>query len=335
MRAVWHATNRLLGGTRRLLGVSLGLSLVQSALLIPIALVVRHAFNVDIPAGNARAIFLAGAIVTVLYLASTALALLTRYVALRATKASIVSLRVALLEKLYSLPRSYFDRSDLGRLHGTLVQDTERLDQMGYSLISYVFPCTIISIALVAVLFFINVELTLVMLAVFPIFVVLSFVLSQVVRRRARAWYRQFDAYTAETLIGLRAMTLTKLQAADRQEIERQRGRYAALGEGSLALNWWQGAYTQLNSAVGALAGVVVLVVGGIEVARGSIVIGDLVSFFSAVGLLRGQTAFVLAGLPQVIAGLESLPRLEAILDADAVEPYSGTRPTTCGAPSS
>src|SRR5205085_616068 len=44
-------------------------------------------------------------------------------------------------------------------------------------------------------------------------------------------------------------------------------------------------------------------------------------------GLLRSQVGQVLTAIPLVITGGESLARLTDILDEEASEPYSGTRP--------
>ena len=89
---------------------------------------------------------------------------------------------------------------------------------------------------------------------------------------------------------------------------------------------WTHAAYVQLQGVVATIAGIVVLVVGGAAVARGSMSVGSLVAFYTLVAVLRAQGNAVLTTLPQAISGRESLARLEAILDAPDREPYRGTR---------
>jgi ATP-binding cassette subfamily B protein len=100
----------------------------------------------------------------------------------------------------------------------------------------------------------------------------------------------------------------------------------AELSRAGHAMAWAQAAYSQLNGLVGAATGVAVLVVGGAAVADGRISLGSLVAFYALLALLRGQLGIVLATLPQVVSGTESLDRLEALLDEPAREPYDGSR---------
>src|SRR3954452_8383421 len=136
----WRQLLRLMEGSRRQVMISLALSLGQSVLLIPIALLVRRVFDVAIPDHRTGGLVLIGAAILALFLASSALGLLTRWVALRATKRSIAVLRARVLAKIFTLPRAYFDRRNLGQLHSLMVADTERLDQISNALVTLVLP---------------------------------------------------------------------------------------------------------------------------------------------------------------------------------------------------
>jgi ABC-type bacteriocin/lantibiotic exporter with double-glycine peptidase domain len=67
------------------------------------------------------------------------------------------------------------------------------------------------------------------------------------------------------------------------------------------------------------------MTVGGLQVAAGTMSLGDLLAFFAVLTLLRARISSAFVALPQVIAGLQSLRRLEELLATDAPEPYSGT----------
>src|SRR4051812_9747881 len=117
----WRSLRRLLEGSGRLVLASLGIAVAQTLLLVPIALLVRRAFDSSIPDGDTGALAWMGALILVLFLASSSLGLLTRWLSLRATKRAITSLRGSLLAKVYSLPRAYYDQADLGTLQATIV----------------------------------------------------------------------------------------------------------------------------------------------------------------------------------------------------------------------
>jgi ABC-type multidrug transport system fused ATPase/permease subunit len=331
MRNQWRGLFALTRGSRGLLLGSAAISILQSATLIPVALLIRHAFNNEIPDGDNGSLIWIGAAIVGLYLFSSCLGMLTRYISLLTNRRIITRLRIELIEKLYALPRSYFDRVSLGELHGTVVQDTERLDQMGNAVVAQLIPAAVISAGLVGILIFLQPVLFAMLAATIPILIAISVWVGGYVRRRTRDWHGEFDAFTSQTLIALRGMTTTKLHGANQLELDSRRRQLERLGETSLRMNFLQGAYTVLTGAVGAVAGAVVLVAGGAEVGSGDIGLGDLISFFAAVGILRGQALTILQRYPAVISGLESLPRLERILDEEAIEPYRGTRPHVPG----
>src|ERR1019366_6370978 len=84
------------------------------------------------------------------------------------------------------------------------------------------------------------------------------------------------------------------------------------LRETSGRMAWLSTAYGLLHAFLFAAAGTVVLSVGGIEVVRGRMTTGTLLSFFVTLGLLRNQMRIVSTSLPLIVGGRASL---EAVLD--------------------
>jgi len=287
--AAWRSFARLLQGTRRLIALSLVIAVGQTLLLIPIAFLVRRAFDVTIPAGDTSQLILMGAGILGLFMASLALGVLTRRLALQATRDSIARLREELTEKILLAPRAYFDRADLGTLHATIVQDTERLEVMTIALVSVLMPGAVVSFGLVATLFVIAPVLAALLLVVVPAVFIVGRMLNRRVRQGTRRWKRAYDAFSSQTHLALRSATLIRLHGAERSELERRRQQIDELGEKRLAMLWAQNLYSQITAIITAAAGVVVLVVGGVLVSDGSLSLGDLISFYAVLGLLRTQ----------------------------------------------
>jgi len=317
----------LLEGSRRLVLLGVGLALVQSALLIPIAVLIQHAFDTSIPQDESTQLVLIGAAILVLFMASAAFGLLTRRLAVKATKTAITALRGKLLQKVFALPRSYFDRTDLGTLHSIIVADSERVDAMTNAIVTLVLPGLTIALVLTATLFFFDPLLAAVLLCSIPLMAILSRWISLKLRGRTREWHQAFDVFSSGTHATLRAVTLTKLLVAERAELERRTRQVSDLSEAGWRMAWLEAAYPQVNNVIGALAAVIVLVVGGLSVTGGRLTVGDLISFYAVLGLLRAQMGNVVIGLPRLTAGGESLDRLEAILSEPQGEPYTGTDP--------
>jgi ABC-type multidrug transport system fused ATPase/permease subunit len=313
-------------GSRRLLLASLAAALAQAGLLVAIGLLVRRAFDREIPGNHVGALVVTGALLLCVALASGALAVWTRYLVLRAVKDAISRLRIALLERLNTLPASWFDRADAGTVHATVVQDTERLDVVANALAAQLAPALVISAGLSVALLVIDPLLFGILALSIPVLAVLTRRFDRVIRRRTRTWQLAFDRFSKRVLFAVNARPLIAAQAAEEHELEAGAADAVELGRAGRDMAWLYGVYAQLHGAVATLAAVTVLVVGGAAVARGNLSLGSLVSFYTLLALLRGQANGVLATLPQAISGRESLARLAAILDAPDRQPYRGTR---------
>jgi ABC-type multidrug transport system fused ATPase/permease subunit len=317
---------RLLGGAHGLLVASLVASLAQSALLVPIPLVIKHVFDTDLHRGDSRGVAEGGAIVLGLYLANSALALWTRYTVLRATKRAMAQLRRSLLAKIYALPQSFHDRHDAGELHATIVQDSERLDIVANAAVGQMLPAAVVALGLAVVALVLDPLLFALLACAIPGMVFVKRRLGTRLRAHTRAWQHAFDRFSVQTQLALRMRTLTEVRAAEQGELEHRSAEIERLSAAGLEMAWRQAALSIAQGAIVAVAGVLVLVVGGRAVAEGRMSTGDLLSFYAIVALLQGQVSTVTAFLPLAISGRESLDRLDAFLDVDEPPPYRGTR---------
>ena len=113
--------------SRRLAAWSFGLSILQSLALIPIALLVRQAFDEAIPNEDKGQLLLLALAILGLYLAALAIGLAGRYAVLRVTKPAVAAIRSELMEHVIWLPTSFHDSADGARLHSFVVLDSDRL----------------------------------------------------------------------------------------------------------------------------------------------------------------------------------------------------------------
>src|SRR5829696_7712115 len=96
-RRRWRSFGLLFADSRGVLVASVPLSILEAALLVPVALVVRRVFDTLVPRGDTTAIVLSGLLVFALYLASAALGLLTSHMVLKATRRAVTRLRGQLM----------------------------------------------------------------------------------------------------------------------------------------------------------------------------------------------------------------------------------------------
>src|SRR4051794_3438933 len=326
IRGPWRLYIRLFDDSRRLLGITVALSVGQALVLVPIAGLLQRVFDEQLPQHRAGAVAASAGLILLLYAANAGLALWTRYISLSVNKSAVGRLRVLLTERLYALPRAELDRSSAGVLQSIVVQDTERVDVMSNGLVALLIPAVIVSAALLLVALAVSPLLCAALLVVVPMMVVVSRWLTPVIRRRTRRWQRAFDEYASATTLGLRAMPLTKVRGAERVEIERRTEQIQELTDAGRRMAWTGGAYGILQQAISACAGVIVLIVGGWSVARGEMTTGDLIGFYAIAALLVRQVSPIVSTVPEVVAGYESMVRLDGLMKAGGREPYTGTR---------
>ncbi len=322
----WRLYARLFHDSRRLLGITITLSVLQAFALIPIARLLQRVFDKQIPHHDADAVAITAGLILLLYAANAGLGLWTRYISLKVNKHAVARLRLMLTERLYALDRAELDRSSAAMLQSIVVQDTERVDVMTNSIIALLMPAVIVSMGLTVAALLVSPLLFAALLTVVPIMVGINRLLTPVMRRRTRRWQRIFDEFAAATALGLRAMSLTKVHAAEQIEIERRSRLVRGLAEAGREMAWLGGAYGIVQQAISACAGVIVLVVGGWATSRGELTTGELIGFYAIAVLLLRQLSPLISGVPAVVIGYESMVRLDRLLQAGGGEPYSGTK---------
>ncbi len=322
----WRTFSRLIEGSPHIVAWGLALSVAQSLTLVPIALLVRSAFDDAIPDGDSGRLIAIGAAILGLYLLSLGLGLAGRYVVLRVTKPAIARVRSELIDHVVWLPSSFYDSTDSGRLHSLIVQDTERLDTMAKYLLAVVIPSLGTAAILLASLVAIQPMLLAVLMIAVPLLVLLSRLLRGTLRRRVRTWQEASDAFSASILTTLRSTSLIKVRVAEEQAIDEGRARSEELAAAGQRVGWVQQAYGLIQVALGGVAGVIVLIGGGLAVLHESMSIGDLIAFMAVLALARGQLNWVVATLPDILNGFAALERIDAVLARSEAEPYAGRR---------
>lgn len=324
---IWRAFSRLIDGSAHLAALGLGLSVAQALALVPIALLIRTAFDDAIPSGNSGQLIALGGGILGLYVLSLAFGLAGRYAVLRVTKPAVARVRLELLDHVIWLPSSFYDSTDSSRLHSLIVQDTERLDTMAKFLLAVVIPSLGTAALLLASLVAIQPILLAILLVAIPLLFGVSRLLRGPLRRRVRVWQEASDAFSSNVLAALRSASLIKVRTAEEQALEEGMARAEELAAAGQRISWVQQAYALIQVALGGVAGVIVLIGGGLAVLHGSISTGDLIAFMAILALARGQLNWVVAALPDVLNGLAAIERIDEVLARKETEPYRGKKP--------
>ncbi|MGD8813688.1 MAG: ABC transporter ATP-binding protein [Anaerolineales bacterium] len=311
---------------RNTLVISVAFSVVRSLFVVPIALLVRYIFDNAIPTGEITSLWMGGSAILLLHIANSGVTLWIQYVAVRAVKSVTYQLRIELIEKLYTLSRQYYSKGDGSTLHASIIQETSRLDFMGEVLITRLLPGLVGTVALSGLLIYLNARLFLILICVGPIFYLVAKWLGRLVRQRADAKHRAFEAFSRGVLFVLQRMDLTRILAAERVELERQRQHLDQLRHTARSLSWLSTAQTLLQNALVTAAIALILVLGGLSILAERMTVGELLAYYLAAGLLANSLHDVSFTIPQVISGNESLRTMSKVLAIDDTRPYAGRK---------
>ncbi len=322
IRRIWG----LFADGRRLFALAVVTAAIEAILFLPIGLVVARVFDDYIPDRDERAIVIASAVMLILYLAGAGASLVARRIAVNASRDAVAALRGRVIAHVYRMPRSWHDREDTGALHSQIVNDTDRVEFMLDRLANPALPAAIVIVALAIAALVIAPLAFAALIVTVPVMVVLAQVFGRRVRLLAVRWRESFSRFSRGVNWGLRNVTLMKSEGAETWDIERRRHDIEDLATRGREIGRARATHTAVQGSIAAMAAVVVLAVGGIAVARGTLSLGNLIAFYAFVALILRQLAELAPALDGLTIGVASLERLEELLADDTPEPYRGTR---------
>jgi ATP-binding cassette, subfamily B, multidrug efflux pump len=201
------------------------------------------------------------------------------YLSMVVAQRCLADLRVAIFSHVQKLPMSYFDRNPVGRLVTRMTTDVDVLQEMFSSgVVTLVADFTMV-VWIVAIMFYLHVELTLVSLALIP---PMAFAIN-FFRVKARQTYRlireriaRINAYLGEAISG---MSVIQLFAREEKTYRQFEALNADHRDAYHLSNLYEGALYSMVEAAGAVSVGLLLWYGGGEVLHGVIGIGTLVAF--------------------------------------------------------
>lgn len=310
---------------RAAIALALLLGTVQSAALLPLPLLVQHAFDVALPAGDRTRLWWVAAGILLLHAVSEACLLAARRFGSRASKEIVASLRQALTGDVLGRPRAFFDRLEAATLHDRLVHDSERVDGLIHQTLLQIVPATLLLAGLTCVLAL--VDLWLFLLAIVCLAPVLG--AGRWAARRhmdaARRYHGRFAEFSQRVLFRVRYADLVRSDALDSRETMVDGRVIGAVSRAGQTLIHWAGVFTALPRTLLVVAGVAVLIVGGSAVIAGRMSAGQLLAFYAALAVARASMHTISVALPNVIEGWAALGRLDSLARLEAPTPYTGT----------
>ncbi|MCH8266010.1 MAG: ABC transporter ATP-binding protein [Acidobacteria bacterium] len=298
----------------------------QSLTILPVLFLIRYAFDVAIPQGDVRLLVYFGVGIVMIRVLNGVIVLARRSYIVRIINGAIRDLRHDLISRLYVLSRDFHARSDPARVHTWIVQETGRADNLSNKLFSAMLPAALLSLVLFIYLCVLSWTMVLLMIVVAPAVWITMGITGSHVQRHVKVFQHSFETFSRGVFFVLRHIDLTFIQAFEHEETRRQAQHLEDLSRTGKNMSLSFAVHNEVQRNIVGLAGILVLVFGGAQVAIGQISIGEFLTFYLAASLLNGSVNTVIGSIPDVVAGNESLSKLRRLMEDGPVQPYSGSK---------
>lgn len=309
------------------LGAGIGLSLLQSFLLLPVPILVGIAIDQAIPDASTSRLVILGVVIVLMTVLSALVSIWASAVTAAVSADAVAGLRTSAVERLMKMSRKSYSTSNPGSVHDQVVHESERVEEMAGAALSQFLPGIVLIVGLAAVLASLNLKITFVTFGFAPVIYIASRVLGKWVMGRIDRYHGAFEEFSKGVLGVLRSMDLIRIQGAERVEMDEKQAVIQELSAASKSQNVGVTVYFVTQQALVAMVGSAVLIFGGVSVIQGNMTLGDLISFYAAFAMLRGPLSTLAQEAPTVIEGLQSLDKIHRLVEAEE-RPYRGTSQT-------
>ena len=304
----------LFAGTRKSIYISVLLSCAQSFSLFPVALLVRRVIDDALPQHNSRQLIIILLAITGLLLISGAVQLANRFISLRAIKSAVGNLRAELVNAQLAGTRLYHSREDHDKIHSQIVQDTLRVDYMLGALLNQCIPGALVTLCLAVVIISMNAKLSIICMVLFPLFSRFRMAMNIRLKARIKIFHSAFSAFSKGVSFTLTFSELIRISAAEAHEQKKQHASIDELRRSQITAAWFSALMGVIQQHALMVTGVMVMLIGGFMVIKGTLSMGELAAFYAALGLLNSHAVSVVGSMPTLVEGFESLSVLQRIL---------------------
>ncbi len=324
--AAWRWLSGYFRGSLRRIGSYAVVTSAQSCLALPTLLLARVAIDRAIPQGRTGLLIAIGAGLFGLRAASGWLTLAMRRQIVEVVREATMRMRQEQIALLYERPHISHLRARQVQLYSRIVFDTERVETMADAVLSGALPALLTAAVLAAALLYLSVLLTAMAAMLVPLAWLAGWMTGRRMRLNVRAYHAAHEGFTGGIRFVLENFLLTRARAAEAEETARQGVLLQTIRDAAVRLAVGNARHGFVQSSLTGLAGVAVLIAGGIAVGHGAITLGGFLAFSVAAALATTQIDRLFAAVPAVVEGNEALGRLYRAMRDQPPPAYAGTR---------
>ena len=301
---------------KKLFFLDMTAALVASLIGVVYPNITRTKLNDLIPQKEYKMIIFAGVALLVLYYIRKRLDCFVQYKGHVMGVLMQADMRRDMFAKLQTLPFSFFDENETGKLMSRMTNDLMNISELAHHGPENVIVTGITILVSFAYLASINLYLTLIVFLCVPLLVCVAFKLRLRMRRAFKASSQAIAAINASlesSISGIRvtkaftnsAREKEKFAASNREFVEARTGAYKAMGE-----------FLSTTSFLSNFFNVTVLIAGGLFLYNGKINFGDYSAFIVSLNLFLTPVTTLINFMQQYQDGVAGFERFLEIMDA-------------------
>ncbi len=255
-----------------------------------------------------------GVFLVIVAIFEAVLSSLRTYLFVDTTNRIDMALGSEIIDHLFRLPLNYFDKRPVGEL-SSRVNELENIRQFLTGTALTVVLDAVFSVVYIIVMLFYSWQLTFVALLTIPLFVLLTLVVSPIVRRQLRVKAEhnaKTQSYLVEVLSGIQTVKAQNIELRSRWQWQDRYARYVSAGFKTVLTSTTAGSASNFLNKLSAL---LVLWFGAYLVLQGNLTLGQLIAF----RIISGYVTAPLLRLAQIWQNFQetalSLERLSDIID--------------------
>ena len=301
---------------RKLFSMDMAASLLVAVIGVVYPIITRTMLNTLIPERNYRMIVVFGVTLLVLYFIKMMLNYFIQYQGHMMGVYMQARMRTDLFAHLESLPYSFFDTHETGKIMTRMTNDLFEVVELAHHGPENLIISVLSIVIAFAYLSTINIWLTLIVFACVPFLIVISYSLRKKMRkafRDSRTALAEINASMESSISGIRVTKAFTNAEREKEKFEVGNGKFQTARKAAYSA---MGRFHSGNTFVTDIFNVVVLIAGGFFLYNGQIQFGDYSAFIVSVNMFIAPVMTLINFMEQFENGVTGFERFCEIMDA-------------------
>lgn len=242
----------------------------------------------------------------------------------QATRYAETGLRKALIRKLQQLSISYHVETQSGRLQSKIMRDVEAVEGLSTQLFLSILNIVLnIGIAL-AVTITKSMVVFVFFLVTAPIAAVTMVSFRTIMKKRNSEFRKEMEETSARVMEMVELIPVTRAHALEEEEVQKMSRQLFAVAEKGYKLDLIQSLFGSVGWAIFQIFQVICLAFTGYLAFQGNIMAGDITLYQSYFATIVNQVSAIIALVPTIAKGIESVNSIGEVLLSENVEQNEG-----------